>query len=180
MEWTITYIVSQILTIIKYSLLGATYYSKNRKKVLIFNFTSVIVTMVIFILLKAWSGLATAGITFFANIIFLIEEKNNSKEKNSKNDVIILITIYTMFIICSVITYEGLPSLFSILAGMVFIYSIWQKKTSIYKLLGIATSLLWMSYNIYIMSILGIIFESIIFICSITGYILERTNKRKK
>ena len=175
MEWTITYIISQILTIVKYILLGTTYYVKNRKKILLFNFSSIIVTSIIFILLKAWSGLATAVISFLANVIFLIDEKKyGKKEKNNKHDYIILIGIYILFMICSIITYQGIPSMFSIIAGMVFIYSMWQKKTKIYKLLGIVTSAFWMAYNIFIMSILGILFESFIFISSIIGYLLEK------
>ena len=56
---------------------------------------------------------------------------------------------------------------------MLYTYSVWQKKTSIYKLLGIPVGILWILYNIYVQSIFGIILESLLLICSTTGYILE-------
>ena len=49
----------------------------------------------------------------------------------------------------------------------------WQKKTKIYKLLGIPVETLWLLYNLYIMSIVGVVSESILLICAITGYWLE-------
>lgn len=179
MEWSTAYIISQVLTIIKYGLLGVTYYVKDRKKVLVFTFASAIVTIAIFLLLNAWSGLATAVISLLANIIFLIDEsKNGKKEKNDSKDVFILFFIIFLFIAFSIVTYEGPLSLLSIFAGITFIYAMWQKNTRVYKVLGIVTSLLWMSYNIYIMSIFGIILEGFIFVSSITGYFLE-TKKHK-
>jgi hypothetical protein len=36
---------------------------------------------------------------------------------------------------------------------------IWQKKTSVYKVLGIPVGIIWVIYNIYIASIFGIILE---------------------
>ena len=174
MEWSTTYIISQVLTIIKYGLLGVTYYVKDRKKVLFLIFTSAIVTLAIFVLLNAWSGLATTGISLLANTIFLIDEiKNGKKEKNDIRDVRILLFIISLFIIFSVITYESFFSLFSIFAGITFIYSMWQKNTKVYKILGIVTSILWTVYNIYIMSLFGIILEGFILFSSITGYYLE-------
>lgn len=153
---------------------------KIEKKVLFLIFTSAIVTLAIFVLLNAWSGLATAVISLLANIIFLIDEsKNGKKEKNDRKDVYILFLIILLFITFSIITYEGPLSLLSIFAGITFIYAMWQKNTRVYKVLGIVTSLLWMSYNIYIMSIFGIILEGFIFVSSITGYFLESKKQKE-
>ena len=62
---------------------------------------------------------------------------------------------------------------------MVYTYSIWQKSTKVYKICGIPIGILWIIYNTYVKSILGIILESIILICSITGYILEIKRKNE-
>ena len=56
----------------------------------------------------------------------------------------------------------------------------WQKKTNVYKLLGIIVGFLWIWYNIYIMSVVGIILETILLICSTTGYLLEISKKEYK
>ena len=59
---------------------------------------------------------------------------------------------------------------------MLYTFSVWQKETHIYKILGVPIGILWISYNIYIESIFGIVLESIILICSLTGYLLEIKN----
>lgn len=178
MSWSITYILSQVFTIIMYILLGLTYYAKERKKVLILNFLALIANGIAYIFLGAWTGLAMCAVALARNIIFLLDEKRNGKrEKINKSDIIILIILYAISIISAIYTYDGFLSLFSVFATMLYTFSVWQKKTSIYKILGIPIGILWIVYNTYIMSIFGIILESILFICSITGYMIERKNK---
>lgn len=178
MDWSVTYILSQVFTIIMYGLLGITYYAKDRKKVLIINFIALIANGIAYILLNAWSGLAMCIVALVRNIIFLIDEKKNGKrDRINKTDIIILIILYIISIISAVFTYEGFLSLFSVFATALYTFSVWQKNTKIYKLLGIPIGILWVLYNIYIMSIFGVILEGVLLICSATGYILETRNK---
>ena len=180
MEWTLTYIVSQVFTIIMYALLGLTYLQKDRKKVIIICFLSIMANMVAYTLLHAWSGLSMCCLGAFRNIVFLIDEKKNGKrDKNNTLDVIFLIELFIMAGILAIFTYDGFLSLLSIFATMLYTYSVWQKKTKVYKLLGIPTCMLWILYNIYIKSLFGIILESTLLICSITGYVLESKKKQK-
>lgn len=180
MELTVSYILSQVFTIIMYVLLALTYYAKDRKKVLILNFAGLISIGIAYVFLDAWSGLAMCVIALARNIIFLVDEnKNGKRDKINKTDIIILIVLFAISIISAVLTYDGFFSLFSAIATMLYTFSVWQKKTSIYKLLGIPTGIAWVIYNTYLMSIFGIIFESILLICSITGYILEMKASKK-
>ena len=174
MEWTTTYILSQVFTIIMYILLALTYYAKDRKKVLYLSFLSIIANGIAYIFLSAWTGVAMCVVALIRNIIFLVDERKNGKrEKINKVDIAILVILYVITIISTVFTYEGVLSLLSVFATGVYTYSVWQKKTNIYKLLGIPVGILWILYNIYIMSIFGIILETVLLICSITGYLLE-------
>ncbi len=174
MQLTINYILSQVFTIITYGLLAVTYYAKDRKKVLIINFLSLVANGIAYIFLNAWTGLAMCVVALIRNIIFLIDEKKNGKRETiNKTDVIILIILYVISIISAIFTYDGFLSLLSVFATALYTFSVWQKKTSIYKLLGIPIGILWVSYNIYIMSIFGIILETVLLICSTTGYLLE-------
>ena len=175
MELTSTYILSQIFVILTYILLGITYYAKDRKRILILNFASLIANGIAYIFLNAWTGLAMTFVALLRNIIFLADEKKNGKStKINKKDIIILLILYIISIISAIFTYDGFLSLLSVFATMLYTFSVWQKKTYIYKLLGIPIEILWIAYNIYIMSIFGIVLESILAICSITGYILEK------
>lgn len=175
MDWSITYILSQVFTIINYALLALTYYAKDRKKILIISFLSIVANAVAYILLNAWTGVAMCIVALIRNIIFLVDEKKNGKRETiNKNDIVILIIVYFAIIISTVFTQEGFLSLLSVFATSIYTFSVWQKKTNIYKLLGIPVGILWILYNIYVKSIFGIILESILLICSISGYLLER------
>ena len=180
MEWTLTYILSQIFTIITYILLALTYYAKSRKTVLTISFLSLVANGIAYIFLGAYTGLAMCIVAIIRNIIFIVDEKKNGKSNTiSQKDIIILAILYAISIVSAVFTYDGFLSLLSVFATMLYTYSVWQKKTNIYKLLGIPIGIIWILYNTYIQSIFGIILETILLICSTTGYILEirRTNK---
>ena len=179
MELTPTYIISQVFTVIMYILLGITFYVKERKVVLILNFIATISIAIAYILLGAWTGLAMCIVVIIRNTIFLLDEKKNGKrDRINKTDIIILIVLYTISIVSAVFSYDGIFSLLSVAATMLNTYSVWQKDIKIYKLLGMPTSMLWILYNTYIMSIFGIILESLLLICSTTGYILERRKNK--
>lgn len=174
MELTTTYVLSQIFTIITYVLLALTYYAKNRKTVLFISFLSLITNGLEYVFLSAYSGLAMCVIALIRNIIFLVDEKKNGKRDTiSKKDIFILIILYAISIISAVFTYDGFLSLLSVFATMLYTYSVWQKKTNIYKLLGMPIGVLWIVYNFYVQSLFGVILETILLICSMTGYILE-------
>lgn len=174
MELTVSYILSQIFIIINYALLGVSYYCKNRKTVLVISFMAVIANGLSYVFLNAYSGLAMCILALIRNIIFLIDEKKNGKsEKITKKDIIILAILYIIAIISAVFTYEGPLSLLSVVGTMLYTYSVWQKKTIIYKFMGIPVGIAWIIYNVYIMSVFGIILETVLLVCSSSGYIIE-------
>ena len=178
MELTTNYIISQILTVTMYVFLASSYYAKSRKKVLILNFSATIIVSIAYLLLNAYSGLFMSIVSFIRSLLFLIDEnKNGKRDKINKNDIVILIIIFSIAITFAIYTYDGFFSLLSLFATLVYTYSVCQKKTSIYKILGIPTSLLWMSYNFYIGSILGFFLEGVLLIFSTTGYLVEKKNK---
>lgn len=180
MEITATYIISQIFAILMYALLASTYYLKNRKTVLIINILAMIAQAISFICLKAYTGLAMDIVAIIRNIVFMIDEKKNGKqEQNTRKDIVILVVLYLITILLSIFTYNGLPSLFSVLGTFLYTYSVWQKNTNTYKLLGIPTSMSWIAYNIYIKSIFGGILECIVLLCSGIGYLLARRKLNK-
>lgn len=178
---TVTYILSQIFAIMNYIFLVITYQSKNRKNILILNFGALISMGISYIFLSAYSGLAMIFVSIIRNIIFIVDEKKNGKrDKNETKDYIILAILYSISIISAVFTYNGILSMMSVFATMLYTYSVWQKDTKVYKMLGIPVGIIWIIYNIYIFSISGIILEIILAVSSIIGYIKENKNKEAK
>lgn len=180
MELTLSYILSQVFTILMYVLLAVTYYVKNRKTVLMISFLSLIANAIAYILLEAYTGLAMCVVALLRNIYFLVDEKKNGKrEEIIKKDIIVLIVLYIITGISTYFTYEGFLSLLSVFATMIYTYSVWQKKTLIYKLCGIPVGILWVLYNLYVKSVFGVILEAILLVSSVIGYCLEQKNTKK-
>lgn len=176
-----TYIISQVFVIIMYTLVSLTYYVSNRKTLLIMSFCAIVSEAIGYTLLHAYTGLAMCFVALIRNAIFLVDEKKNGKsDKITKKDVIILIILYAIAIVSAIFTYEGVLSLLSVVGTMLYTYSVWQKKTIVYKFMGIPVGISWIIYNIYIMSIFGIILETVLLFCSTSGYILELRKSKIK
>ena len=178
MELTSEYILSQVFIVINYLFLVLSYQSKSRRSVLIYSIISIIATGLSYVFLNAWTGLAMCFMALIRNIIFIIDEKKNGKrEKIEKKDIIILVILYLIAIVSTIFTYDGFLSLLSVFATMLYTYSVTQKKTSVYKVLGLPIGILWILYNIYIKSIFGIILEIILTLSAIYGYFREKRSK---
>lgn len=174
MELTVSYIASQVFTILMYALLAITYYVKNRKTVLWISFLSLIANAIAYILLEAYTGLAMCVVALARNVYFLIDEKNGKRNRIERKDIVVLVVLYLITILSTFFTYEGFLSLLSVFATMLYTYSVWQKKTSVYKLCGIPVGILWVLYNLYVKSLFGVILEGILLVSSSIGYWLEK------
>lgn len=179
MELTVTYILSQIVTIFVYVFLSLTYCVKNRKVILVFSFTSNFLNAIAFILLGAYTSAAMCTISILRDIIFLIDEKINGKSKKiTKKDIVILAFIYTLSIISIVITFKGFLTLLYAIASLIYTFSVWQKNNKIYRLLGIPVILISLCDSIYIKSIFGVILQTVVLITSIAGFITSVIKER--
>lgn len=179
MQLTVTYVLSQVFVIINAALLMITYQLKTRKAILVVSFMALIANGIVYTLLEAWSGLAMVFVAMTRNIIFMIDEKKNGKSnKITGKDVVILVVLYIIAIISAVFTYEGILSMMSVVATMLYTYSVWQKKTNVYKILGIIIEIVWIIYNIYICSIMGIVLDILLLMSAIIG--IRREYKVKK
>ena len=192
MEITLTYIWSQILTVVEYGLLGATYFAKKRKVVVIFDTLSMAAGILAYILLGADLGLAMSVVILLANFYYIWDERREQKEKRRRRklkmihghqirDYVALLVVLVVIAGLAVWTYDGPLSLLSVAATVLYEISIWQKSTKIYKLLGIPVAFCWMTYNGFVQSIFGVVCEAVMFITSIIGYVRElQAEKRKK
>lgn len=182
MAWTFSYVLSQILTIIEYGLLGASYFAKNRKAVVLLDIVSMTAGIFAFLLLGADLGMAMSVIILLANFYYLWDEHAHTAKERSKlhaRDYIILAIILVLIAVVTYFTYEGPLSLLSVAATTLYEISIWQKSTKVYKLLGIPVAFCWMSYNGLEQSIFGVLCEAAVFVASIVGYLREVRTKNK-
>lgn len=179
-EWTPAYIVSQVLIVLVYICLCATYFLKKRKKILVVNIIAHIMQAISFLLLAGYTGVAMNFIYIVRDSFFVLDEKNRKLEKLTKRDFVILASFIAIIVLLTIFTYNGWTSLLSVIATTISTIAIWQKNTKIYKLLGIPISMAWLGYNISLKAIFAIILEGILLISTIVGYLLEYYKEKKK
>lgn len=172
-DWTLEYIISQILIVIVYACISSTYHMKNRNKILIVNVIAHLIHAVSFLLLNGLTGVAMSLVYAGRDSFFAIDEKNRKSKVLTKRDYIILTIIVTIIIILTIFTYNGLGSLLSVMATLISTVAIWQKDPKYYKFLGIPISLCWLGYDIYLKAIFAIILELILLVSVIIGCIKE-------
>lgn len=184
MEITLTYIWSQILTVVEYGLLGATYFAKKRKVVVILDTLSMAAGILAYVLLGADLGLAMSVVILLANFYYIWDERREQKEKRRRRkpkmihghqirDYVALLVVLVVIAGLAVWTYDGPLSLLSVAATVLYEISIWQNSTRMYKFLGIPVALCWMLYNGFVMSVAGIVSEGIVFLAAVVGYVRE-------
>lgn len=178
-EWTITYTISQVLTVFVYLFLCLTYFLKKRSLILNINVLAHITQAVAFFLLNGLTGVMMNILYIIRDSILSIGTKKRKSNKAEKRDVIELIVFFILIIISAILTYNGPKSLFSVFATIIATIAIWQKSSKIYKLLGIPISILWLLYNIALKSIFGIILESILLVSIIIGYLIDLKKQKK-
>lgn len=158
------FILSQIFVLIAVLLQGLSYLSKDKKRIMFLCIAYACLYGMQYLLLNAMTGFAMNMINIIRNIWFY----NNAK-KDKKNKLYMLLIILTLVIVMGKFTYTNIYSLLPITASLLITYSLWQKKTRVYRLLSLPISTLWLSYNIYCHSIFGIIAESILLIFELVG-----------
>lgn len=183
MEITVAWVISQILTVIEYGLLGASYLAKNRKLIVILDIASMACGIGALFLLGADLGMAMSVIILLANFYYLWDEnKHSAKERKTLHtrDYVVLAVVLIGIGIVTVLTYDGPLSLLSVAATVLYEISIWQKSTKVYKFLGIPVAFCWMTYNGVVRSPFGVLSELVMFVAAIVGYVREVRAEKKR
>ena len=111
-ELTVEYIFFQILVVIMYIMLCATYFFKSREKILFMSVILNAIQSVSFVLLGGFTGMAMCFFNI-ARDAFLYLDSKNKKQSDllTKRDYVILIVLLIVITIMSVISYDNIWSL---------------------------------------------------------------------
>ena len=175
-----TFIFSQVFVCLCYLFLGLTYVIKKRTLILLFSLAALLFNGLHYSLLGAWAGVGVVCIAVIRNVLFLIQQKIKALDKYVIDDWMILIFLLIISAVTAVWTYEGLLSLFSIFASVIYTVSVWQKNIKVYKVLGIISGAINIVYFAFIGSIFGIILETIVCLITIVFTINYILNERKE
>lgn len=166
------YILSQFFIVLSYFIFALTYYVKTRKGILLFNTLSIFSIGTGFWILGAYTGMAMGSISLTRNFaLVLYEKKMGIATYTRKSEWALLAFLY---LLTGIVAYFSFTSLFSLLAVFptaLYTFSIFQKSTKVYRFLGIFVSGSWVLYNIYVLSLFGIILESILVLYIIYSFV---------
>ena len=176
-EITLTYIIAEILTGLMFICLSLTYFSKYKKQIIILNLIGSILMVIAYLLLDGINGALMDFIAAIRNIYLLLVFKPE-KADSDKNILVLFFILFSIFAL-TIRTYNGPISILPAMGASIFTISIWQKKTIIYKILGIPSAICWLFYNMYLGSGLGVFMEIILITSSIFGICITLLKNRK-
>ena len=146
------YWISQIIGFIAFIVSLIAYHRKEKKNIFKNMILCNILKLIHYLLLNAYSGCITKLIALFRDCFVLYKEKH--PKLSNKIFLIIFIIIY---VIAAVFTYDGIFSILPIVAAIFYIVFIWNGDELTIKKAAFFSYFLWLIYNIFVMSIAGIV-----------------------
>ncbi|MBR2354613.1 MAG: YgjV family protein [Clostridia bacterium] len=165
-------ILGQIIGIIATGITALSYQTNTKKSLLIVQTSATVCTCLSYLFLEASSGFALNIVCILRNLCFYFQ-KEGKKPIYISTAVISMIMAYL-----GMISWQGLISLFIILALILNTFFLSLGKPQILRYSILMTSTMVMVYNIYIFSIGGIVNESIAIVSSVIGILRFRKARR--
>ena len=165
------YILAQIIGFIAFFVSLIAYHRKDKKTILINMITANIINLVHYLLLGAYSGCITNLLAIFRDC-FIIFKKNCNNFLN----YFYLIFFIILYIIASIFTFNGILSILPLLAALIYTIFIWNGNELRLKKIAFICYFIWLIYNIFVMSISGIVSNVI----SIVSTLIAIENEKRR
>ncbi|MBR1890498.1 MAG: YgjV family protein [Clostridia bacterium] len=165
-EWTTRYISSQVFAIIASILVAVSFFTKNKKVVLLFVSIGSLGYAVHYLLLGKYAGAVIDALSVLRGVWFYINDR-----RGKKKDYISLFVCWAVFITGGVLTYRSWPDVLTIIAAINTTFAIWQPSILYYRCATIVGSGFWIAYAVLSQSIFGTIQEIALLVLEIIGLI---------
>ena len=149
------------------------YQQKDRKNLLKIKLLSDFCWALHYGLLLAFSGMAVCLVGFAREIFFILTD-----DKKQDKRLLVLILFALCSILTSAFTMKDLFGLLPAVASVIAVFSYWQQKPTLTKILGVPISLSMITYDIMRLSYMGIANE-ILTLISISIFFISRHFKEK-
>lgn len=138
-------------------------FTKTKKESILFNqVISYIFYSIHYLLLNASSGYIISVINLLKSLFLAIKERHSFLQKNY-----ILFIMIIVYILATYYTYQDLYSLLPAMGAIIYTSMLWQGTVKEVNIGGIINSVLWVIYNIHVLSYVGIISDSLLIIINI-------------
>ena len=176
-DFGLLYVVSQIFALL--SLLLNLYAIQRKKKAQILNYNVVaaVCGTLHYLFLGAWPGVASKAVGTARNSVAAYEAHRG---RVSRIWPAIFVSFY---IISGIITYSSFISILPIIASVIYAIVIYVGSATNIRYAAMISSSLWLLYNVFVFSIVGIFSETIFIIdalIAIYRYRKHRKSRRRK
>ncbi len=145
------YIVSQLFALGAFIISLISFHRKKKEKIIKTALIANIFDMFHYILLGAYNGFLTILLSFFRNSFVIYKDKRKIKSN------IYLVIFIILYLIISIITYKNIYSILPSIAAIIYLIAIWNGNELTIKKVGCGCFFLWLTYDIFVFSIMGII-----------------------
>ena len=159
-------VLAQIFGAFALLFLIISYQQKKRIHFLDFQFLANIFYCLQYLVLYAYSGVASFLISTIKMFIFRMNEK-----ENKSTSVFVLIILEFSFIVLGILTYEKLYSLIPILCACLFTYGAWQRNLKITYFIGILVAIMSNVYDVIVGAYVSVISNFFELFASLIGFI---------
>ena len=157
----------QLIGLLGFCILVLSFYKKETVTILTYQVTSNFAYTVHYFLLGGLSGAFCSLIGIVRNIVLI-------KIDNKKIIISIFILLY---LIVTIIFYEGIYSLFPMTANSVYLIALSYKKRKTLLIGAIISSILWILYSVFVNSYVSVVTESILLLSNAIQLKKENNNQ---
>ena len=144
----------QLIGLLAFCILVLSFYKKDTATILTYQITSNFAYTVHYFLLGGLSGAFCSLIGIIRNIVLI-------KSDNKK----VIIPIFTLlYVLVTIVFYEGIYSLFPMIANSTYLVMLTTKNKKNILIGAIISSIFWVLYSIFVSSYVSIVTESILLI----------------
>lgn len=165
----------QSIAILALGLFAISFHSKTRIGILAWQLLSLVVWVVHFSLLSAWTGAALCVVNAVITGLFLLKAKNGQDDNKSK---FVLYGSLLALAVVMLFVWEGYFSIFAFLGVATITIAKWQNNIRFIRLISIVASMFWIIYDIFVGSYGGIISESIIILSVVASLFILQLSKK--
>lgn len=166
------YIISQIIGTLAFIASLISYHRKKKKDIFKTQLLAHILNIIHYFLLGAINGCITKVLALLREWFMILKENNPKLSKK-----IFLLIFILLYVSATILTYNGIISILPLVAAIIYMIFIWNGNEMQVKKAACCCYILWLIYNIFVLSISGIISNSISIISTFIAVINEKKGK---
>lgn len=147
------------------------YQQKTRKNLLISKAVTDALWIIHYFLLGAYTGAVVTCVALVREVVFF---RSDWRDKNSKP---ILVLFLCISVVCSVLTWGGIFSIFAMLGSMLSIVSFWLGEPKVSRIMAFPISCCMLIYGVANGSMAVLINEVLVMVSSVIGILKHDRHK---